>query len=106
VRWTAEQTISDLKDGLAPLYGERLKGLYLFGSYARGDARPDSDLDVLIVLDSVPSYSDEVDRSSELVACISLNSGISISRVFVSEAAWRSHASPFLESVREEAVAA
>jgi predicted nucleotidyltransferase len=106
VGWTAEETLLKLKTGLAQIYGARLKGLYLYGSYARGDARPDSDLDVLIVLDSIPSYADEVERTSELVARISLDSEISVSRVFVSEAAWRSHASPFLANVREEAIAA
>ena len=106
MHWTVEQTLSELKNGLAALYGERLKGLYLFGSWARGEARPDSDLDVLIVLDSIHSYSAEVDRTSELVARLSLDSGISVSRVFISESAWRSQASPLLENVREEAVAA
>jgi len=106
VHGTLEETLSVLKNGLAPLYGERLKGLYLFGSYARGEERSDSDLDVLIVLDSIPSYSAEVDRTSELVAGLSLDSGISVSRIFVSEAAWQTQASPFLENVREEAIAA
>ena len=105
MHWTFEQTLSELKSGLPPLYGERLKGLYLFGSYARGEARPDSDLDVLIVLDSIPSYGAEVDRTSELVARLSLDSGISIGPVFISEAAWQSQSSPFLENVREEAIA-
>jgi predicted nucleotidyltransferase len=31
-------------------YGDRLKGLYLFGSRARGDHSPDSDADVAVVL--------------------------------------------------------
>ena len=31
-------------------YGERLRGVYLFGSRARGDHRPDSDVDVAVVL--------------------------------------------------------
>ncbi len=106
MHWTIERTLSELKKGLGPLYGKRLIGLYLFGSYARGEARPDSDLDLLVVLDDIPSYADEVDRTSELVARISLDSGISVSRVFASETAWQSQASPFLENVREEAIAA
>ena len=32
-------------------YSGRLRGLYLFGSRARGDHRPDSDADVAVVLD-------------------------------------------------------
>jgi predicted nucleotidyltransferase len=31
-------------------YGERLRGLYLFGSRARGDHTPDSDADIAVVL--------------------------------------------------------
>jgi uncharacterized protein len=31
-------------------YGHRLRGLYLFGSRARGDHNPDSDADVAVVL--------------------------------------------------------
>lgn len=39
-----------VKAQLAAHYGERLAGVYLFGSHARGEARPDSDIDVLVVL--------------------------------------------------------
>jgi len=34
-----------------------LEGVYLFGSYARGDATPESDIDVLVVS---PDFSDDV----------------------------------------------
>lgn len=41
--------------------GERLIGVVLYGSRARGDARPDSDLDLMIVADDLPD--DGFDRA-------------------------------------------
>jgi type I restriction enzyme S subunit len=98
--------LSQLKRGLAELYGERLKGVYLFGSYARGEAGEESDLDVLIVLDQVQDYSAEIARTSELIARLSLACGRSISRVFVPEQRWREDQAMFFLNVREEAVPA
>lgn len=98
--------ISQLKAGLAELYGERLKGVYLFGSYARGEAGEESDIDVLIVLDQVQNYSAEIARTSELIARLSLACGRSISRVFVDEERWRGDQTMFFLNVREEAVPA
>lgn len=40
----------ELKQALVQMYGERLEGIYLYGSYARGDFTQDSDVDVLVVL--------------------------------------------------------
>jgi predicted nucleotidyltransferase len=43
-----------LARGLEALfYGERYKGLVLFGSYARGEAVQGSDVDLLLLLDGV-----------------------------------------------------
>ena len=38
-----------IADQAAKLYGDQLKGVWLYGSRARGDNGPDSDLDVLVV---------------------------------------------------------
>ncbi|MBN2466323.1 nucleotidyltransferase domain-containing protein [candidate division WOR-3 bacterium] len=98
--------LAKLKDELTSLYGPRLRGVFLFGSYARGDALPGSDCDVLIVLDRVPDYGKEIDRTSLLVSRLSLEYRISISRVFVQASDWQRRRTSFLENVREEAVPA
>ena len=33
------------------IYGGRLQSVILYGSYARGDFRPDSDIDIMILVD-------------------------------------------------------
>lgn len=95
-----------LRAGLAAIYGPRLRGIYFFGSHARGTAGAESDLDVLVVLDQVDEYGAEIDRTSELVGSLALEHGVSISRMFASENAWRAGASAFLKNVRDEAIPA
>jgi Nucleotidyltransferase domain len=45
----------DVATDLRRLYGGRLSNVILFGSWARGDAHPESDIDLLGVLDHVDS---------------------------------------------------
>lgn len=98
--------LRELRTGLAAMYGDRLKGVYLFGSYARKEADPESDVDVLVVLDRVDRYSQEVDTTSPLISRLSLQHGVSVSRVFVSEHEWAERQTPFLVNVREKAIPA
>lgn len=96
----------ELRKGLGDAFGDRLHGVYLYGSHARGEADLESDVDVLIVLDRIARYGADLDRSSHLVSDLSLKYGVSISRVLVSEHDWASRQSPFLLNVRDEAVSA
>lgn len=98
--------LQELKTGLQSLYGGRLHGVYLYGSCARGEAGSESDMDILVVLDSVSSYSAEVNRTSALIASLSLKHSVSVSRVFVSLNDWQRGQTPFLLNAREEAIAA
>ena len=98
--------LRELKDGLAELYGPRLKAVYVFGSYARGDFDESSDLDVMIVLSDYQNYGTEIDQSGELVRRLSLEYGISISRVIVKEVQWEKSDTPLLRNIRAEGVPA
>ena len=103
---TVQTLLADFRSGLEAIYRDRLRGLYLYGSYARGNPQWDSDLDVLVILDRLDSYGAEIDRTSELVSVASLRYGISISRVFTTQQAWFDVQDGFLSQVRQEAIAA
>lgn len=98
-----ETLFSELKKGLEEIYGGKLRGVYLFGSFARGEAQDDSDVDILIVLDYIESYRGELERTGNLVSSLSLRYGVTVSRVFVSEEDWQKIENPFFTNVREEA---
>jgi predicted nucleotidyltransferase len=100
------QIIEELKLGLTIMYRERLKGVFLFGSFSRGEADDESGIDVLIVLDKIERYGDEVDRSNRLIADLSLKCGRSISCVFATERRWKEDQTNFFLNVREEAIPA
>lgn len=89
--------------GIRSLYGPRLKGIYLYGSYARGESRADSDLDLLVVLDDFSEVGEELRRTGPLVSQASLDHGIPVALMFVRERDFEARQTPFLMNVRQEA---
>jgi len=95
-----------LADSVESIYGERLRGMYLFGIRAAGPADPSADVETLIVLDRVDKYGAELERTSHACAALSHEFGIIVSRVFVSEQDWSERTDGSLPMVRSEAVVA
>ncbi|HWA23638.1 MAG TPA: nucleotidyltransferase domain-containing protein [Caulobacterales bacterium] len=62
----ADPVLAAFRDELRAAYGERLHRLILFGSRARGEARPDSDYDLAVVLRDFRSFSQEAFRLGDL----------------------------------------
>lgn len=75
----------------------------LYGSQARGDARPDSDVDVLVVLRTLETPEDR-ERVLDLVTDLSLEREVLVSRVSVSEGYFLTRQGPFLRNVRREGI--
>ncbi len=54
-------------EALLEVFGQNLVSVVLYGSYARGDFRPDSDIDVLIILERLPEDRFELHRMLDQV---------------------------------------
>lgn len=94
--------MKELKEGLVQIYGDKLKAVYLYGSYARGDYRPGSDVDVMILLKDYKNYWDEIKRTSELIANTSLDYDVLVSRIIMSEEKWNRSATPLLRNIHRD----
>ncbi len=98
--------LAALKSELRATYGDRLVTTILFGSQARGDAQPGSDIDILIVLKGRVDPATEIATVGPITAALSLANDVVISCVFISEERFATEQSPLLINVRREGVAA
>jgi len=74
------QVANEYKVNLQNLYGNELAEVILFGSYARGDNREESDLDFAIVLkDPNTRPTAEIAKTSAIGSRLSIKYGIMIS---------------------------
>ena len=48
---TMQDLIVQYIEAVKKIYGSHVRQIILYGSYARGDFRPDSDVDIMILLD-------------------------------------------------------
>ncbi|MBM3179569.1 MAG: nucleotidyltransferase domain-containing protein [Chloroflexi bacterium] len=98
--------MKELKEGLVRIYGDRLKDVYLYGSYARGDYRPGSDVDVMIMLKDYRNYWDELRRSTQLASDLSLEYDVTVSRLIIKEIQWQESVMPVIRNIQKDGVPA
>ena len=99
-----EQILRKLKASLHRLYGSRLKGLYLYGSFARGEERPGSDLDVAMILENFERPWTEIQWTSQLVSDLSLEYGLTVSLIPLGNADWSMKQKPLIRAIQREGV--
>lgn len=78
----------------------------LYGSEARGDARPDSDIDLLMLVDADKLTYNDKDKIIAPFYDIELDTGIIISMIVMSRKEWenRPFLTPFQNNVNREGI--
>jgi len=101
---TTQALVAELRHRLEALYGPRLVLMMLYGSQARGEAELGSDIDVLVVLKGPVSPGEEIVRTGEIVAELSLRFNKVLSCLFMDEERFTHRNGPLLRNVRKEGV--
>jgi predicted nucleotidyltransferase len=72
---TSDPVLTRFRAALNALYGDRIERVVLYGSRARGDARPDSDYDVAVFLNDLTDRWEEIDKIVDIEVEIIENMG-------------------------------
>lgn len=91
------------RQALAELYGNRLDRVVLFGSRARGDARPESDFDVAVFLRGIDNRFDELDRLAHLGTELIDETG-EVVNAMVYDAGTYNERTPLMREIRLEGI--
>jgi len=87
---TVNRAVEDYARAIRKSYGPRVKGIFLFGSRARGDHTRESDADIAVVLaDGDWDYWDEKTRLVDLSYEVVVATGADIQGWPVREREWR-----------------
>ena len=98
--------LTEFKKEIARLYSKRLKEMILYGSWARGNATEDSDIDLMIVLDGDIAPGREIDRMIDIITDTNLRHDVLISVYPISAKNYSTVNSPLLLNVRREGIPA
>ncbi|MGI0481464.1 nucleotidyltransferase domain-containing protein [Geminocystis sp. CENA526] len=93
-----------LKINFQEIYLDRLSQLILFGSQARGDAQPDSDIDLLVVLKGEVNPVDEINRNSYFISELCLEFDALINCFYLSELQLQEDNKPLIKNVKKEGI--
>ena len=95
--------MSRFRAALDRAYGARIERVVLFGSRARGEARPDLDYDVAVFLKGLESFGEEAGRIAEIETEILYDTGAVINALPLKAGSYRD-ATGLMGELRREGV--
>lgn len=100
-----EPVVRAFKTALQTMYGDRLRKVVLYGSYARGDYDDESDIDLMVVLndETVDTFA-EIRRISELEASLLLKYGLAVSPLPVPYGRYNKSIGPVYQEARKDGI--
>jgi uncharacterized protein (UPF0332 family)/predicted nucleotidyltransferase len=99
------QAVEEFKDRLLAALPDQVRDIILFGSKARGDGYPESDIDLLVVLEN--PTEEQTDTVGDIMFDILFNRGVELSAItFSREEAMqqRELGTPLIRNVAEEGI--
>jgi uncharacterized protein len=87
--YSVDPVLLRFRASLVDTFGARLERVTLFGSRARGDARPDSDYDVAVFLHDLKDFGEEAQRLAEIETDILYDTGAVINALPFAAGTWR-----------------
>lgn len=94
------------RENLERIYGERLRGVYLYGSAARDQMKTDSDIDIAVILQNLTNRYAELKRTSKIGSDLTLETSTLIMFFFVDETDFRNGRFSIHRAIKEEGIKA
>jgi|Deesub1362B_J571_1020462.scaffolds.fasta_scaffold00215_8 predicted nucleotidyltransferase len=95
--------LKELKRELEKALRDRLEGIILYGSYARGNFSEHSDVDIILLVQRRLTL-DEYELTNKIIAELSLKYGVVISVIDYPMEIFERWNSPFLRNIKREGI--
>ncbi len=97
-------TLQGFQVDLLKIYGEDLQGVILFGSYARGDFRDGSDIDLMLLFDENYNSTAKDDEIYDKIAAMIIETKYVISLIPTSIQLFETKRTPLYLNVKKEGI--
>ena len=99
-----DPVLTRFRAAVTEIYGDRVERVVLFGSRARGDAKPDSDYDIAVFLRDMTDRPAEMNRLADLATDILYDGGPFIHAMPYRAGSYNDARMPLMHEIRAEGI--